>query len=293
MLEVNYLKYFYVVAKEGGFTRAAKVLRIQQPAISKMVKQLEAQLGLPLFERHKNGVRMTPAGERIFGSCQLIFDQVEQIRRLSGWEKEECQGPLSFGVTDSVCSYLMPRVMREFLSAHPKVKPSLFAGASNLICEEILAGRIEFGIFFTHPGDAHFDVKELGQVPFVLVRTAGEPASKRLAGSFIISREVDYPKSRAFPVRQMLEENRVKVSVGISSNNLDAQKKMVLEGLGMALLPKFMVEDELRDRKLVAVPSERGFSYSLKFVRRKKKVLSRNAEAFLKVFKEKLAALER
>src|SRR4051812_32435962 len=101
-MQLNHLKYFYVVAREGGFTRAAKVLRVQQPAISKMVRMLEDDLGLVLLERYKRSVKPTKAGEEIFKRCEEIFRSVEDITTFSAREKSECQGPLNFGSSDSI-----------------------------------------------------------------------------------------------------------------------------------------------------------------------------------------------
>lgn len=72
-VELNHLKYFYLVAREKSFTRASRLLRVQQPTISKMVRNLESQLGLVLLERQSRGTHLTPAGERIYRSCEAIL----------------------------------------------------------------------------------------------------------------------------------------------------------------------------------------------------------------------------
>src|SRR5688572_30375323 len=135
-MELNHLKYFFAVAREGSFTRASKVMRIQQPTISKMVQALEQDLNLVLLERYKKGVRLTKAGGEIFRMCEDIFSRVEAIKTLSDSEHNECQGILSFGMTDSATSYVLPKILRGFLAQHPKVRPSVFAGSSNLITNE-------------------------------------------------------------------------------------------------------------------------------------------------------------
>ena len=150
-MELNHLKYFHAVVREGSFTRAAKAMRIQQPTISKMVRSLEEELGVVLLERYRSGVHLTHAGGEIFQRCEDIFSRVEEIKTVSGREMTECQGALSFGITDSAASSLGPRVLEVFLAKHPKVRPSLFVGSSNLICNELTEGRVEFGLFFYHP----------------------------------------------------------------------------------------------------------------------------------------------
>jgi DNA-binding transcriptional LysR family regulator len=283
-VELNHLKYFYVVAKEGSFTRAAKALRIQQPTISKTVRLLEADLGVTLLERLRSGVQLTHAGAEIFRNCEEIFSRIDQIRSVPGQESGDCQGPLSFGMTDAASSYLAPAVLKEYLGQHPQVRPSMFGGSSNLIVNELLEGRVEFGVFFTRPLHDEFLVKDLVKVPFVVVVATRHLGRPRLRQSLIISRDIDYPKARPFPVLAMLKRNHIQVNVALSSNNLDSQKHMVLAGLGIALLPRFMVKGELQSGDLSTLYPKRDFNYTLKLVTRKRRALSKNASTFLDFF---------
>jgi DNA-binding transcriptional LysR family regulator len=285
-MELNHLKYFFTVAQEGSFTKASRTLRIQQPTISKMVRALEEQLGVSLMERNKNGVRLTKSGGEIYRLCEVIFDHVDEIRSRSSFEKTEFSGPLNFGATDSVASYLIPKILSDFLGSHSQVIPSIFSGSSNLICNEIREGKIEFGLFFTVPDQEDFHVSSLVDIPFHLVIASSHAHRKDTRKSFIISRDIDYPKSRPFPVLEMLKKNQVAVETAIACNNLDAQKEMVKQGLGVALLPGFMVKSGIDKGTLTAFQSRKNFSYSLKLVTRKGKILSKNASAFLDVFRK-------
>jgi DNA-binding transcriptional LysR family regulator len=290
-MELNHLKYFHAVVREGSFTRAAKAMRIQQPTISKMVRSLEEELGVVLLERYRSGVHLTHAGGEIFARCEDIFARVDEIKTVSGREMTECQGALSFGLTDSAASSLGPTILDAFLARHPKVRPSLFAGSSNLICNEITEGRLEFGLFFTMPSVDDFFVKELIKVPFNVVIASKDKLKPKLRSTFIISREIDYPKSRPFPVLEMLKKNKVQFEVAASCNNLDSQKQMVLRGLGVALLPRFMVKAELESGTLSQLYPKKEFIYSLRLVTRKRWVLSKNAETFLEFFDKEIRDL--
>lgn len=280
-MELNHLKYFHAVAKANSFTRAAKILRVQQPAISKTVRLLEDELGLKLLERRKTGVVLTKAGEEIFLRCENIFNQVEEIVRISDLEKTDCHGLLSFAVTDAVSHYVLPAILNKFLDNYPKVRPSIFAGSSNLIYKELFEGRSEFGITFTQPDGDDFEVNELIRIPFFLIASTQHIKKHDLSSSFIISREIDYPKSRPFPVLEMLRKNRVPVNVILSSNNLDFQKEMVRQGRGIALLPHFMVKSSLARGSFTRLHNKKAFSYPLSLVTRRGKLLSKNATTFI------------
>lgn len=285
------LQYFQVVAREGSFTRAAKILRVQQPAISKMVRQLEETLGLKLLERHRRGVVLTRVGQEIYEKSCSVFERLEEIQAISDQEKKECRGPLAFGVTDSVSSYIIPKLLGQFLRENPRVRPSLFSGSSNLIFNEISEGRIEFGISFTLPESGSLQSTELVMVPFQLVASPKLGAQELKRPGFIISREIDYPKSRPFPVLEMLQKQGVPVEVTVSSNNLDAQKQMALEGLGISLLPRFMLKEELEAKRLIPISPHKDFRYSLKLVTKKRKAISKNGSAFLERFQRSVHAL--
>jgi DNA-binding transcriptional LysR family regulator len=290
-MELNHLKYFFMVAKEGSFTKASRQLRIQQPTVSKMVRSLEEQLGVSLMERTKTGIRLTKSGGEIYRICESIFEHVDEIQSRSSHEKAEFSGPLAFGATDSVASYLIPSILGEFLRDHAKVIPSIFSGSSNLICNEIREGKIEFGIFFTVPDQEDFQVTPLAEIPFHLVIATSHLNRKDTKKSFIISRDIDYPKSRPFPVLEMLRKNQVQVETAIACNNLDAQKELVKQGLGVALLPDFMVKSGLEKGVFTAYQPRKNFSYSLKLVTRKGKILSKNAAVFLEVFRSDMGRL--
>ena len=295
-MELNHLKYFYTVAQEGSFTRAAKALRIQQPTISKMVGNLEAQLGVTLIERHKTGVRLTQAGNEILRTCQGIFDRLEEIRDFSDRQKTECYGPLSFGGTDSVSSYLVPRILSAFIKEHPRVRPSIFTGSSNLICREILDGKIEFGLFFAAPDPKGFDIVELGPpLPFRIVAATRSAHLVKRDGvtRLVISREIDYEKSRPAPSLEMLRKNGIRYEAVISSNTYDSQKRLVREGAGAALIPGFMAKTLINDHTFTVLYPKKNFSYSLKLITRKGKVLSKNASTFLAAFRQGIPELLR
>lgn len=296
-MELNHLKYFYIVAKEGSFTRAARTLRIQQPTISKMVRNLESQLQLVLVERHKKGVRLTKSGTEVLRACQEIFERVDEIRAFADRERAECYGPLAFGATDSVSSYLVPRILGSFQARHPKVRPSIFTGSSNLICDEILEGRIEFGIFFAVPDPKGFDIVELASVPFQIICASdrahrfSRDARRDGVLPLIISREVDYEKGRPAPSLEMLRRNGIRFEAVVSSNTYDSQKRLVKEGLGAALIPGFMARNGIQNGTFSVLHPKRQFTYSLKLITRKGKILSKNASTFLDAFRQQAPAL--
>ena len=104
-MNLLHLQYFYMVAKEQGFTKASKALRIQQPAISRMVKLLEADLGLNLFEKIGRNVQLTKSGHEVFEYCKKIFGTVEELKNSIGQISGECSGPLMIAASEPIASH--------------------------------------------------------------------------------------------------------------------------------------------------------------------------------------------
>src|ERR1700692_1163097 len=109
------LQYFYVVAKEGGFTKASKILKIQQPAISRMVQQLEDTVGFALFERVGRQVKLTAQGKEVFERSKRIFEEVESLQLTVGQLAGLAKGPLPFGGAEPIISHLVPDILARLL----------------------------------------------------------------------------------------------------------------------------------------------------------------------------------
>ncbi len=122
-VELRHLRYFVVAAAHGSFNRAAQVLHLTQPALSRQVKDLEEELGVPLLERRTNAVRLTDAGERFFEEAQEILARVDlAVRRTRAVPPQEV---LRVSYAPSATAGILPRVLERFRRAHPAVRVEL------------------------------------------------------------------------------------------------------------------------------------------------------------------------
>lgn len=276
------LRYFYEVAKERGFTNASRSLRIQQPAISRMVSQLEDSLGFRLFERRGREVQLTAQGTEVFERCRRIFAEVDNLQAELGQISGECHGPLALGAADVVASHFIPGILKSFVAKHPKVYPIINSGPAAMLFQKIIDGTLEFGLFFHVPEiPAKLELTVLKSVRFHLVVRKDLRRNVQVLQSFIGSREVDDTDTRRFPTLEKLKKVYPAAKITISSNNLSAHREMVLQGLGVSILPDFLVEKDLKDETLADFFPRKRFEFNLKLVRRKTAVLSINAKEFL------------
>ena len=126
-MEIKQLRYFVQVAELGGFTRAAIVLRVAQPALSRQVRALEVELRQPLFDRNGRGVTLTEAGKRLLAHGRGILQQVERARQDLDDQRGAVSGLLSVGLPPSVSRTLTAPLVEAFRER--------FAGATLTVVE--------------------------------------------------------------------------------------------------------------------------------------------------------------
>ena len=146
MINRNHLALFRAVAEAGGFSRAAEVVHVSQPAISMQVGELENALGTPLFDRLPRGVRLTDAGTVLFGYAQRIAalegEAERAMRELRGLER----GRLAVGASKTIGGYLLPAVLGEFRRRHPGVELQLVIDNTDAIKTRLVGGTIDLGL---------------------------------------------------------------------------------------------------------------------------------------------------
>jgi DNA-binding transcriptional LysR family regulator len=282
-MNLLHLHYFYVVAKERGFTNASKALRIQQPAISRMVRQLEDSLGFALFERIGRGVQLTNRGKEVFERSKIIFEEVENLKAVAGQLTGTVQGSLAFGAAEPIASHFVPEVLERLLGAFPALYPIVFSGPASMLFDRIINGELEFGLFFHTPAlPEKLKLTVIKKVRFHLVVRKDLRKKASVIESFIGSREIDDTTTRTFPTLEKLKKLHSKAAIKISSNNLTSHHSMVLRGLGVAVLPDFLVVEDLRSGRLTDLLPKEKLEFELKLIQRRTGVLSLNAQTLLK-----------
>ncbi|HXB02167.1 MAG TPA: LysR substrate-binding domain-containing protein [Opitutaceae bacterium] len=177
-MELRHLRYFSAVAAHGSFQRAANNLHVTPPALSRQVKDLEDELGMRLFERGKNLIKLTPAGELFYEEAREVLARADQaVQRVRGQVKDEV---LRVGYVPSLTASLMPRAIERFQAATPRVRLELNDLAPKQMTERATAGQLDLviapaGIEGAASG---FQWTELLQLMPVLVLSPKHPLAK-------------------------------------------------------------------------------------------------------------------
>jgi DNA-binding transcriptional LysR family regulator len=154
-MELRHLRYFVAVAEELHFGRAAERLRIAQPPLSRQIRDLDREIGTPLFERVPRGVELTPAGRAFLPEARLTLAQAERAQRSAQRAAKGETGRLRVGFVEAAThSGILPDVLSFFRAHLPSVGLSLFELDALRQAEAFQEGRIDVGLLHSPPLDA-------------------------------------------------------------------------------------------------------------------------------------------
>jgi DNA-binding transcriptional LysR family regulator len=289
-MELNHLKYFYEVAKSGSFSEAARRLRISQSALSKAVALLEDREGVKLLERSKKGVALTEIGAEVYAQSEAVFQQLTDIENTCRGTKQSCSGLLAFGASDHVTNYLLVPPLKEMRAEHPLVIPSVLSATPHEIIAAIARNECEFGLFFTRVPAPNLTYEVLQTISMAVVchpkfkkeiKNAEKPAQLRAAINelgFIGSVGLHY---QHHPSEELIKLVGEQPNVSFEASSQETQKRLCLEGGGVAFLARFMVEEEIKNGDLIEVVLPRPLRLDLLLATRKSQALSLSARTFL------------
>ncbi|MGG7566043.1 LysR family transcriptional regulator [Rhodovulum sp. DZ06] len=242
-MNVKQLRYFVAVAEELHFGRAAGRLGMAQPPLSRQIKQFEEELGAVLFNRGRNAVTLTQAGERLLVRARAILAQIEDARREIRRIGEGAEGRLRIGFVGSATYGILPTIIKSFRAGHPDVELSL-SPMNNARLQRALVAR-EIDVAFARPAleDAEFSTRRLQDEPLVLAA----PDTLDLGPSADLSALADqtfllypeYPRpSYADFVIDACAEHGVEIAKRAFTMDLQTALSLVAIGEGVCIVPR-------------------------------------------------------
>ena len=166
------LKVFYTVAKRLSFTKAAEELFISQPAVTKHIHELEQQLGVKVFERIGNRIKLTVAGQVMLRHAETIFTTYRNLEYDINQLKNAQGGLLSIGASTTIAQYFIPPLLAKFHQRYPEVNISLINGNTEQIEQALLEKNIQLGIIEGKSKNPMLKYVELAKDEIVLVGNA-------------------------------------------------------------------------------------------------------------------------
>jgi DNA-binding transcriptional LysR family regulator len=251
---LSQLEAFVEAARRGSVSQAADVLYLSQPGMSARLKGLESALGVELLVRTRRGVRLSEAGKAFLPFAQRALEAVDDGRLLVAELSRGSAGRLAIGVAPAVSTSVLPGMLARFRAAWPTAQLIVRTGHSEEVLEMVLREQVELGLVreLRHPEIVETPLYEDELVlvfepnhPFASRRriNVAEVASEHL---ILFDRTSSYHELTSSLFRQ---EGVVPRGV-MELDTIDAAKKMVEQGLGVALLPHTAVASELASGRL-------------------------------------------
>jgi DNA-binding transcriptional LysR family regulator len=293
MLNLHQLRVFAAVAREGTVTGAAARLRVSQPAVSKQLSELEAALGISLFDRLPRGMRLTGAGEalarharRILASEAAAEAELEALRGLSA-------GSLVVGASTTIGNYLVPDLFGRFSAVHPGIGLDLEIANTAVIQNALLEDRLDLGLTEGLVSSDQLEVEVFACDRMIAIAAPDHPLLARgavTAAEFcaapVLVRE-EGSGSRDI-VESALARAGIELRPHMSLGSSEALKKAVAAGMGVAIISRLAVDLELATGRLVEIPlTDLPIERSLHLLQLRGKRPSPAAAAFLELLADR------
>ncbi|MCX7710582.1 MAG: LysR family transcriptional regulator [Clostridia bacterium] len=293
-MDLRQLNTFVTIAKLQSFTQAAEILGYAQSTITTQIQLLEKELETKLFERLGRNISLTSEGQK-------LLPYAKQILRLSSEAKSAVsssdipKGTLTIGAVESLCIVRLPELLKEYRKRYPEVEISLKFGSSSDFYRYLRDNTIDIAFFLDRKIESEDLISEIHfQEPMTLLTAPGHPLAlkeKVLPGDldnepFILT-ETGCCYRAAF--ENIINRYGVQLRSVLETGSVQAIKQLAMSGLGITLLPKVAVEEELAQNRLLSLkwggPEIEIFT---QVIYHKDKWISAPLNAFLELVREML-----
>lgn len=258
-MDLDHLRTFRAIARSGSFTAAAESLHYAQSTVSVHIRALEAELGAPLFDRMPAGARLTDVGRRLMPLAERMLDLAAAAATVAGHDGEAV-GELTIAAPETVVAHHLPAVLHHLRDQHPQVRVRLEPVPYHEIRTAVATGRVDVGYLLQPPAASTSSVAiaPLRAEPLVMVTAADQPLATPvddIAEEF--SRTTLFLTESGCGYRPLLESHldRAGVRPGhtLEFDSVEAIRRCVEAGLGVALLPRAWVAASLRSGAVVSM----------------------------------------
>ncbi|WP_122977057.1 LysR family transcriptional regulator [Actinoplanes teichomyceticus] len=295
-VQLQQLRYFLAVVETRHFTQAADILGVSQPTLSKQIHTLEASLGAPLFERRRGAVALTVAGETLLPMAQRIVADADAARDAVQDIVGLRRGEVRLGATPSLCSSLVPAVLRSFRGDHPEVKLHVSEGSSQDLIAGLLAHTLDLALIVQpeHGIDPALATTALVRESLVVASVADGPPPT-------VGRQLELAELRHTPMVMFREGYDIREvtlhaceragftpKFAVEGGEMDAVLAFVEAGLGVALVPSMVLANRPLLRATPLAPP--GMRRTIALAQRRAAVLPHAAAALREVVLEHIAS---
>jgi LysR family nitrogen assimilation transcriptional regulator len=258
-MDFRRIRYFLQVADEGSLTRAAEVLGIAQPALSRQMRLLEEALAVRLFVRTPRGMQLTEDGEQLRAAVIGPMKQVEVALHNVGSRFAPISGGIVLGMPETTACVLAPSLLRALHTAFPLVNVAVVAHDSHRLVSEMLTGDVDIALIHGPTPDERLFDSELLSEDLVLVggRASGLSTDRPVRFADIASLPLTLPRSQPglrSSVEKIARQMQIKIDVRFEADSLMVRKDLIASDLAYGLLPVSAIRGELASGTLRYAP---------------------------------------
>ncbi|MCW5220442.1 LysR family transcriptional regulator [Verminephrobacter aporrectodeae subsp. tuberculatae] len=258
-MDLKQLKAFLTVADTGNVTKAAEMLHLVQPAVSRQLRLLEEDLGQILFERERHGMALTEAGKSLVGYARRVMLELDRARTEMTGRTGNITGLVTIGLLPSTIDVLASSVVSTIAARYPGIRLRIAMGYAGTLLSWLDNGEIDAGLLYGVERSVNVESRPLieealwviGQADAGLRPNRPTPLAK-------LSRHPLVLPSPSHGIRTIVDhacaKNKVQLNISVEVNALSVQRSLVHGGHGWTILPPIAVAEDLRSGQLTGSP---------------------------------------
>ncbi|GIV28414.1 MAG: transcriptional regulator [Bacteroidia bacterium] len=253
-MNIQQLEYIVALYQYGNFAKAAEKCFVTQPTLSMMVKKLEEELDLILFDRNKNPLEPTEEGLQIIQKAQKILNEIEELKSIAKSSKTKQQGKLKIGIIPTLAPYLLPLFLKSFTKSYPDIHLEIYEITTTEIIDQLHKGLIDIGILATPLHEKNLIEKKLFIEKFFVYSSEKYLHKKKSISikdikstELLLLREGHCLRNQVLDICQSITNTSIQFVAG----NLDTLIKLIDFNGGTTILPelvlKYLTKQQLKN----------------------------------------------
>lgn len=250
-MNLQQLEYIIAVDTWRHFSAAAEKCNVTQPTLSMMIRRLEEELDVKIFDRSKQPVVTTDVGKKIIEQARIVLNEATQMKTLVRDQKSEAQGELHIGIIPTVAPYLLPLFLNEFLSKYPNVRLKISELTTDQIISHLEKQQMDAGILATPLKNPSIEEHPLFYEQFVVYASAEEKMMKK---KYLLAEDINVNHLWLLEEGHCLREQVVNLcelkrketllqNLDYQAGSIETLRKMVDMNNGITILPELALSD--------------------------------------------------
>ncbi len=248
-MQTAHLRTLLAIKNSGSFTAAASWVNLSHSAVSIQMKQLEQQLGAPLFEKNRRPAVLNPLGQEIAEKAREIVDRLDDLKSLA--ETDDISGRVTLGFVSTTLQTLLPVVLERLRTDFPELQVSVHSGLSGQLAKAVESHQIDFA-YLSAPVQEHPMVRmhEIGAEPLFLVTSKSNTGLSKVADILRQNPFISFDRNTWLgeQIASHLAQRGLFLEPDIELDSIDAIEHLVANGFGVSILPQRLLAPPLETR---------------------------------------------